>query len=69
MKFEVGKCYQHTTGQKIRMIAEVNTYFYGEGLLGETDDAEYIICGINEANALNYHECEDFALESKRGKV
>ena len=61
MIFEVGKCYVHTTGDKMRIIARVNTYFYGEGLLAETDRAEYMIVGERESNAVNYTECEDFA--------
>lgn len=65
MIFEIGKCYVHTTGHKIRIIARVNTWFYGEGLLAETDKAEYMIVGEEEWNAVNYTECEDFANEPK----
>ena len=61
MIFEIGKCYVHTTGDKMRIIARVNTYFYGEGLLAETDKSEYMIVGERESNAVNYTECEDFA--------
>lgn len=63
MIFEVGKCYVHTTGHKIRIIAKVNTHFYGEGLLAENNDAKYLIVGEREENAENYTECEDFANE------
>lgn len=61
--FEVGKCYKHTDGTKMRIIAEVNTHFYGHGLLGETDIAEYIIVGKEEEDTVNWKECKDFAME------
>lgn len=61
MKFEIGKCYVHTTGEKIRIIARVNTYFYGECLLAESETAKYDVVGENEDNAVNWTECEDFA--------
>ena len=56
MKFEVGKAYQHTTGEKLQIICEVDTFFYGHGLLFETDSAEYGIAGMEEENAMNYYE-------------
>lgn len=63
MKFQVGKCYQHTTGQKIRMLCEIDTYFYGHCILGETESAGLVPCGIEEEHTINYVECEDFAKE------
>lgn len=63
MKFEIGKCYVHTTGEKIRIIARVNTYFYGEALLAETNEGNYYPVGENEDNTINWSECEDFAKE------
>ena len=63
MKFQVGKCYQHTTGRKIRMLCEIDTYFYGHCILGETESAGFVPCGMEEENAINYVECEDFAKE------
>lgn len=63
MKFEIGKCYVHTTGEKIRIIARVNTYFYGEGLLAESHSAYYYVVGENEDNTVNWSECKDFAVE------
>lgn len=61
MKFEIGKCYKHTSGKKMRIIAETDTYFYGHCLLAEYDSAEYIPVGAEEENAVNWVECEDFA--------
>ena len=66
MIFEVGKCYEHTTGKKMRIIGEMNTYFYGNALIGETDLCEYVPVGTKEANAVNWKECEDFAKEDKK---
>ena len=61
MIFEVGKCYEHATGQKIRILCEVDTHFYGHGLMAETDEAKYYVVGIGEDYAVNWKECEDFA--------
>lgn len=58
--FEVGKCYEHTDGTKMRIIAEVDTHFYGHGLLGETEKAEYTVVGNKVEHAVNWKECEDF---------
>lgn len=66
MKFEVGKCYVHTTGEKIRIIARVNTYFYGEGLLAESHSAYYYV--VCEDNTVNWSECEDFAVKKSKEK-
>ena len=60
MKIELGKCYEHTTGQKIRMLQEIDTDFYVHCILGETNSRKYILCGFGEDNAVNYKECEDF---------
>ena len=68
MKFETGKCYQHTTGAKVRMLCEIDTYFYGHCILGETDNGEYVPCGMSEENSENYVECEDFAKKEQEGE-
>ena len=48
MVFEVGKCYEHETGMKMRII-------------GETDRATYMPVGQTEHNTVNWTECKDFA--------
>lgn len=63
MVFEVGKCYEHTTGKKMRIISEVDTYFYGHGLLAETNTGQYEIVGMKEEHTINWKECDDFAEE------
>lgn len=69
MKFETGKCYQHTTGAKVRMLCEIDTYFYGHCILGETDNGKYVPCGMSEENSENYVECEDFAKKEQEGEA
>lgn len=61
MKFEVGKCYKHTNGRKVRTLCEIDTHFYGHCILGETDRGEYVPCGMSEESAQNWTECDDFA--------
>lgn len=65
--FEVGKCYIHTNGTKMRIIAEVDTHFHGHGLLGETDDAEYRIVDNKEEHTVSWKECEDFGKDRGAG--
>lgn len=62
MKFEVGKCYRHKTGEEFRIIAEVDTYHFGKCLIGESSDtATYVPFGMEENNSMDWEECEDFA--------
>lgn len=64
MIFEVGKCYIHNSGQRMRIICEADTYYYGHCLIGETDTCEYIPVGMSEENTVNWKICEDFNKES-----
>ena len=52
MVFEVGKCYEHKNGMKMRIIGEMNTYYYGHCLIGETDRATYTPVGQTEHNTV-----------------
>ena len=63
MVFEVGKAYKHNSGEKMRIIAEVNSYYFGHCLLAETDSAEFIPVGKGEDYSVNWKECEDFGKE------
>ena len=65
MVFEVGKCYEHKNGMKMRIIGEMNTYYYGHCLIGETDRATYMPVGQTEHNTVNWTECKDFAEEGE----
>ena len=63
MVFEVGKCYVHISGYKMRIIGELDTYMHGHALIGEDMHGELIPVGNEEYNAVNFTECPDFALE------
>lgn len=65
MIFELGRTYKHATGKKMRIIAEIDTYFYGHCLLGETDSADYVPVGMTEEHTVNWEECLDFNKEEK----
>ena len=58
MKFELGKCYQHTTGHKLAVIGLVDSHLYGSSLMAETnDDNERFMCvGRDESATANYTE-------------
>lgn len=60
MIFEVGKCYEHTTGLKIRILAETDTCAYGHVLIAEDSYGRIVPIGTGEEATLNYTECEDF---------
>jgi len=60
MIFEVGKCYEHTTGLKIRILAEADTCAYGHVLIAEDSYGRIVPIGTGEEATLNYTECEDF---------
>ena len=60
MIFEVGKCYEHTNGLKLRILADVVTCAYGRVFIAEDNYGRITPQGIGEESSLNYVECEDF---------
>lgn len=60
MIFETGKYYEHTTGLKIRILAETDTCAYGHVLIAEDSYGRIVPIGTEEEATLNYTECEDF---------
>jgi hypothetical protein len=56
MVFEVGKCYRHTTGFEISIVAEIETVMYGSCLVAEDAYGELHPFGKREDNAVNYSE-------------
>lgn len=54
--FKSGKAYQHTNGEKILIHDYVDTYYYGKGLLAETDKGDYKVVGDKEENSINFRE-------------
>lgn len=78
MKFELGKYYQHSGGQRLHMIALAQTRMYGLALLGEALDGSITPCGLDETNAVNWTEisliefeatCERMEYENAGGAV
>ena len=56
MNFEVGKTYRHTSGETIRVLTEVDSYMYGNCLLGENGKGEFIPLSTEEWATENYEE-------------
>jgi len=54
--FEIGKFYEHTTGDVIAIIGEVNTTRLGPMFVAETAYGKLIPVGKTEQDAANYHE-------------
>ena len=56
MKFELGKCYEHTTGKQMKIVGVADTTLYGLGFVGETPEGTYSIVGTSKENAINFVE-------------
>ena len=57
MVFEVGKCYEHISGRRMHVVAEVELDLYvSPCLIAETDNGEIIPIGETEEYAVNYFE-------------
>lgn len=61
MKFEIGKCYEHTTKKQMKIIGEAKSTGYGMGdgktLVGEcAGESNFMPVGSDEAAAENWHE-------------
>lgn len=58
MIFEVGKYYQHASGEKMAIVGEVNTTLYGDNVLvGEPDSTPNLRpVGRDESNTVNWKE-------------
>jgi len=55
MKFELGKCYKHPSGDAISIIGKVDTYIYGECFVAEcTNMANLKAVGMDETSAENW---------------
>lgn len=59
IKFELGKCYQHSTGSQLKIVGEANTTLYGKCLVGETSFGELTPVGKTEDHAVNYIEISE----------
>jgi len=58
MVFETGKFYQHSTGEKISILCETNTTFYGDNvLIAESDKSPFLKpLGKSADYFVNWHE-------------
>ena len=57
MKFELGKCYQHTSGEMMSIIGKANTCLYGDVLVAETSDSSSLMpVGTDDDAAVNWSE-------------
>ena len=58
MKFELGKCYSHTTGLEMKIIGLADSTLYGFGFVGEGADGTYSMISMREDAAVNWHEID-----------
>lgn len=59
MKFELGKCYEHTTGGQMIILQKVKTIMWEDTLLAELcggGDVELMAVGDDEGSAVNWSE-------------
>jgi hypothetical protein len=54
MKFEIGKCYEHATGKKMKIIGCVYSMIYDICLIGETLTREFLPIGQDEEATVNW---------------
>ncbi len=63
MRFEIGKVYQHTSGQMMKIVGEVETTTHGKTLVGEVGDPDrwhdLKPIGHDEAAAENWAEATE----------
>lgn len=60
MKFELGKCYRHTTGTEIKILGEVETMMYGKCFAAECNNSTNLLpVGMDEYNAVNWIEINE----------
>ena len=57
MIFEVGKCYQHTNGEQMKICGTVDTTLYGNTLVAETNSHTNLeAVGRDKSSAMNWKE-------------
>lgn len=55
MKFQIGKYYQHTSGEIICILCEIHTFFHGACLLAEVDTGRLRPVGTDAESSQNWH--------------
>ena len=71
MKFKLGRYYQHTTGEKIKIVALADTYMWGRTMIAEKiGTIELRTVGSDETSTVNYTEIsEKEAIEKEISKT
>lgn len=64
MVFEIGKCYQYTTGIRMKVLGRLKTTVWGECLIAETSSMKLIPVGLDESAAVNYREISESQWEN-----
>ena len=59
MRFELGKYYAHTTGDKLYICGICDTKIYGMCLMGENRNGDFIPIGQHKGATLNWHEISE----------
>lgn len=59
MKFEIGKCYKHSGGGRMKIVGEANTTVWGNCLVGEETEGRLTPVGRLEENAVNWEEISE----------
>ena len=59
MRFELGKYYAHTTGDKLYICGLCDTKIYGRCLMGENRNGDFIPVGQDKDSAVNWHEISE----------
>lgn len=60
MIFEVGKHYKHNGGEKIHVLAEVNSdMYFSPCLVAEDLKGNFLPIGIGEDYSVNWHEIDE----------
>ena len=71
MKFEIGKCYAHSSGEQMKIVGIVQSYIYGFCLIGEHigNTERFFPIGVDEVNAMNWKEITESKLSVKTDKL
>lgn len=63
MKFQIGKYYQHTTGEVMHVICHVSTFFHGDTMLAESEGGLSPV-GKDECSAQNWIQVSGWRKET-----
>lgn len=61
--FEIGKCYEHTTGKRIYICGWLVTHAWGKAMVGEDARGSLIPIGDTEEATVNWSEITEKAFQ------